>query len=452
MFSLGKKRHTSKWQNWSGSVQCTPAAIRYPVSQEEIVQLVKECRANNQGLRVVGTGHSFTPLVQTNGILLSLDKYAEVVQVDKEKMEATVLAGTKIKALGEALFEYGVAQPNLGDIDVQSIAGAISTGTHGTGVTLGSISTQVVGLTLVTASGEVVECSEEQNREIFKAAQVSVGTLGIISKVRLKVVPAYKLHYQWQRQTLSECLKNIEKYKRENRNFEFYWIPFTDAALVKFMNTTDEAVRPKNFFRRFNELVLENGVFWLLSEFCRFFPSRTQAVSKLIGSLISGGSDVNYSHKIFATPRLVKFQEMEYNIPAEHFVTVINEINECIKREKFRVHFPLECRFVRSDDIFISPASNREAAYIAVHMYKGMEYSEYFRAIEAIFRKYQGRPHWGKLHTLSGAEFRQLYPEWERFQAVRRKLDPQGFFLNEYLGTIFEGEENSVRDNFSKAE
>ncbi len=426
------------WQNWSGSVECVPTKIVYPASQEEIIAIVKDCRAQNIGLRVVGNGHSFMPLVKTDGVLMSLDKYSGIEVVDREKKQATVRAGTKIKLLGESLFVHGLAQPNLGDIDVQSIAGAISTGTHGSGVTLGSISTQVAALTLISAEGEVVECSEEQNRELFKAAQVSLGTLGIISKVTLQLVPAFKLDYSWRKLTLSGCLDNIEKYKSENRNFEFFWMPYTDAVLAKFMNPTDEPPRQKNLFRRFNELALENGVFWLLSEFSRLFPAKAPSVSKIIAASMSSGRDINYSHKIFATPRLVKFQEMEYSIPAEHFVAVLHEIDESIRRNQFRVHFPVECRFVKADDIFISPASGRDSAYIAVHMYKGMEYRPYFAAMEAIFQKYQGRPHWGKMHTDTAADLKVIYPRWDDFQAARHTLDPSGFFLNDYLKTVFE--------------
>jgi FAD-linked oxidoreductase len=425
------------WQNWSGSVSSNPSKIVYPATQAEIIAIVKDCKKRNLSLRVVGSGHSFTPLVKTEGVIMSLDNYSGVIEVDQAKQQATVLAGTKIKKLGEDLFNSGLAQPNLGDIDVQSIAGAISTGTHGTGVTLGNISSQVVALTLVTADGEVIECSAEHNREIFKAAQVSVGALGIITKVKLQCVPAYKLHYVWQKKKLSDCLDNIEKYKSENRNFEFLWFPHTDWVQAKFINKTGLEPKKNNLFKKFNDLVLENGGFWLLSEFARRFPDKAPNISKLAADLISDGSDVNYSHRIYATPRLVRFNEMEYNLPAEHFTAAIREIDRTIRQNRFKVHFPIECRFVKSDDIYLSPANGRESTYIAVHMYKGMEYKAYFEAMETIFKKYEGRPHWGKMHTRTAAELRSLYPDWAKFQAVRQQLDPQNFFLNEHLNNLF---------------
>ncbi len=436
---------TQKWQNWSGSVESTPAAIKYPTTQDEIIQIVKDCQAKKLKIRVVGSGHSFTPLVQTNGVLVSLDFYSGIEHIDVEKKQATVLAGTKIKELGELLYQQGLAQPNLGDIDVQSIAGAISTGTHGSGATLGSISTQVCGLTIINAAGEVIECSANSEPELFRAAQVSLGALGIISKVKLQLVPAFKLYFEWKRLKLSEVLFSIEKHITENRNFEFFWFPYSDYVQAKFMNITDQPAKPKSFTRRFNEIVLENGAFWLLSEFCRIFPKRSAGVSKLAANLISGGSDVNYGHKIFATPRLVKFQEMEYSLPRQYFAKALVELDAEIRRKKFRVHFPIECRFVRGDDIYLSPANERDSAYIAVHMYRGMEYKPYFEAMEAIFLRYGGRPHWGKHHSRTAADFAELYPHWQDFQTARERLDPDGLFLNDYLETVLGSLEAEVR-------
>jgi FAD-linked oxidoreductase len=424
------------WSNWSGSVTAAPSSIRHPASLEEIAAIVRECRERGCGLRVIGAGHSFTPLAWTDGVLVSLDRFAGLEHVDPAARQATARAGTQIKALGEQLFAQGLGQANLGDIDVQSIAGAISTGTHGSGATLGSISTQVVGLTLLTAAGELIECSETREREIFKAAQVSLGALGIITSVTLQLLPAYRLDYTWRRQSLAECLDHIEQYRDENRNFEFFWLPYSDNTLTKRMNVTDAPAQQKNVLRQFNELVLENGVFWAFSELCRRFPAVSPRVGALLGRLISGGRDVNYSHRIFATPRMVKFQEMEYSLPAENFVAALRAIEACIRRNRFLVHFPIECRFVHADDIYLSPAHGRASAYIAVHMYKGMAYRAYFEAVEAILRAYGGRPHWGKLHSLAARELRPLYPRWDDFQAARRRLDPDGLFLNPYLRTI----------------
>lgn len=421
------------WRNWSGSVTARPEAIRYPTTLDEVVAIVREARARGATVRAVGAGHSFTPLAQTDGVLVSLARYAGLEAVDPAARQATVRAGTTIRALGELLRAHGLAQENLGDVDAQSIAGAICTGTHGTGITLGSLSTQVVGLTLVSGTGELVRCSEQQHRELFKAAQLSLGALGIIVSVTLQLVPAFRLAYTWRRKPLARALERLEAERDANRNFELYWFPYSPWALVKRMNLAEGPARARPLLRRLNDLALENGAFWALSEVARRFPAASPRVAAICGALISGGRDVNHSHRVFASPRLVRFNEMEYSLPAARMAEAVRAIDARIRRERFQVHFPIECRYVRGDDIFLSPASGRDSAYIAVHMYRGMPYRPYFDAVERIFRALGGRPHWGKLHTLGAAELRELYPDWPRFLAARRQLDPDGVFQNGYL-------------------
>ena len=429
-----------RWQNWSGSVQGLPRQIALPSSMNELTGLIATAAGDGRHVRVVGTGHSFVPLAQTDDILISLDHLQGIESVDSERQTVTVLGGTKLKRLGEELLALGLAQENLGDINVQSIAGAVSTGTHGTGIKFGSLATQIEGLTLVTATGDVLECSAEEHPEIFKAAQVSLGMLGVIAKVRLRVVPAKVLHYRGLRKKLSDCLEHIEEYKQENTHFEFFWFPYTDAVQAKFMNETDRLPDKQSVWGDFNKVVMENWVYGMLSEACRVNPALCKRVCNISATTIANIDEVNYSARLFSTPRMVRFQEMEYNIPAEHVVDVIHEIQECIERHQFAVHFPLECRFVRSDDIWLSPAYQRESCYLAVHMYKGMPYRDYFSHIEDIYRRYQGRPHWGKMHTRTAAEFAALYPRWQDFRRVRTQLDPQGMFLNEYLYTLFDAD------------
>ena len=428
----------AEFKNWSELVCFSPREIYAPENEEALIAFIKQCAAEKRSVRVVGSGHSFTRLVETDDALISLDKIQGLISHDATKTQATVWAGTKIKALGGLLANIGMAQPNLGDIDVQSIAGAISTGTHGSGVTLGSIATQVVGLRLITATGEALDCSPTQNADVFKAAQVSFGMLGIITRVTLQCVPAYTLDYHWYAKPLSEVLAELPALK-QNRNFEFFWIPHTEQTLVKVMNATNQAPRKKGLWRRFNENVLENAVLGMLSAYTRRFPSQAPRVARLIASLVSGGHDVTASHETFATVRAVKFYEMEYNIPIEHFAAVLTEIKETIARERIAVSFPVEARFVAADDIPLSPAYQRQAAYIAVHQFKGMPHEAYFASIEAIFRRYQGRPHWGKLHTRTVDELRALYPKWADFMALRKKFDPNGMFVNRYLRPYVEG-------------
>jgi FAD-linked oxidoreductase len=434
-------RQAMRWQNWSGSVQGRPRQIARPRSIEELASVVRGLSREGRHARVVGSGHSFTPLVQTDDVLISLDAFQGIESVDAEGQRVTVLGGTKLKKLGDALLTQGLAQENLGDIDVQSIAGAISTGTHGTGIRFGSLSTQVEGLTLVTASGELLECSSERDPDIFKAAQVSMGALGVIARVTLRVVPAKRLRFRSHRERLANCITNLEQYQQENSHFEFFWLPYTEWVQAKFLNETEAPATGSNLWGTFNKVVLENGVYWVLSECCRLIPRLCKPISKLSAQAIASVDEVDYSHRLFATPRLVRFQEMEYNIPREHFRAVIAEIQACIEQRQFAVHFPVECRFVHSDDIWLSPAYQRESAYVAVHMYRGMPYQAYFQHVEAIFKRYQGRPHWGKMHTQTAESLASLYPRWHDFRRIRAALDPQGVFLNDYLRGLFGADE-----------
>ncbi|MGM7682464.1 D-arabinono-1,4-lactone oxidase [Cytobacillus sp. Hm23] len=433
-----KAVEVQRWENWSGSVVSKPAKVMYPKSIEEIILIVKQCNKTNQAIRVVGSGHSFTSLVATNDLLLSLDLLEGVEQTDRENDIVSVWAGTKLHVLGEALHKLGYAQENLGDINAQSIAGAISTGTHGTGIQFSSLATQVVEMTVVTGKGELLECSMDKNTQMFKALQLSLGALGIIVKLKLKVLPAYKLLLESKRMYLDDCLQNLDKYKTENRHFEFFWFPYSKYVQAKFVNKTNDDTTKKNITDSFNKKFIENGLYRVLSEGCRLIPSLSKSVSRLSGRVVPNERAIDDSYKVFASIRDVKFNEMEYNIPANQLANVLTEIKDMINEKKFPVHFPIECRYVKRDDIWLSPAFERDSAYIAVHMYKGMEYKDYFRSVEQICRKYNGRPHWGKMHTLTAHTLKEVYPFWNEFLQLRNDLDPNSLFLNTYLRQIFD--------------
>ncbi len=425
------------WKNWAETVICHPSEIVKPSSEDEITSIIAKAKKEGKRIRVVGNGHSFTALNNTSSILMSLENWQGVLDLDKEKSCVTVRSGTQIKALGELLHQEGLAQENLGDIDVQSIAGAISTGTHGTGVELGNLSTQVEELTFINGNGELISCSEEENHDIFKAAQISLGALGIITRIKLRCVPAYKLELQNVKGSLKECLAHLESYKKENRNFEFYYFPYTDVVQMKFSNITDNDPERGGLMQYLNDIILENGAFKVVSEISRIFPSQSRRVSRLCGSLVGESKRSTWSHQVYATARLVKFTEMEYNIPSVHYTDCMNEIIRKIEKEQYDLHFPIENRFVKGDDIWLSPAYQRDSAYVAVHMYKGMPFEKYLRDMEEIFDHYQGRPHWGKLHYKSPEKLAELYPEWNAFHAIRRKMDADGIFMNDYLASIF---------------
>jgi FAD-linked oxidoreductase len=430
-------RSGRKWSNWSGIVQAKPQTVKYPTSIEEIVKTVRLCRQERRTLRVVGSGHSFTALAASDVVLLSLDLLQGIASVDREAYTATVWAGTKLKLLGELLHFEGLAQENLGDIDVQSIAGAISTGTHGTGLLFGNIATQVLALTVVTGTGEVLHCTENSHPELFKALQISLGALGIIVQVTLRLRPSYRLRYESSRVPLATCLEKLPYLVAENRNFEFYWFPYAEPCQLKIMNETEELVTPRKISSYVNDVLLENAAFSVLSGISRMVPRLCAPISKLCAATIPVSRKIEQSHRIFATQRLVRFNEMEYNLPVETMESVIREMREKMAQEKYSVHFPIECRFAKGDDIWLSPAYERDSAYIAVHMYRGMPHEKYFADMERIFLRHGGRPHWGKLHNLHAEQLHSLYPMWEKFREVRAAIDPNNIFLNSYLRRIF---------------
>ncbi|SDW30823.1 FAD-linked oxidoreductase [Marininema mesophilum] len=426
------------WKNWSGSVECHPVEIARPVTVEEVVDVVRRAAFIGRTIRAVGSGHSFTPLVETDEILVSLEGLQGVVKIDPDRQEATVRAGTPLSVLGLALEEQGWAMENLGDIDAQTIAGAISTGTHGTGVNFGSISSQVVAITFVTADGEIMTHTKEENPETLCGSRISLGSLGLIVEIKLRVFPRYLLQLESRRMGLQEVLNSLENLKRENRHFEFYWFPYTEIVQAKRINKTDLPATRGGWWGGFSRNVLENGLFWCLSEGARIQPRISEKVSRLSAWGIPSVKETGVSRHIFVTPRKVRFFEMEYSIPAEALPSVLEEMKSRILQERFAVHFPVECRFVCGEENWLSPAFGRDSAFVAVHMYKGMEWRPYFRAMEEIFLRYQGRPHWGKMHGLKAEQFAEMYPHWEDFQELRSRMDPQGVFLNPYLKTILD--------------
>lgn len=425
------------WSNWSGSSSSTPHKIVYPASINEVSEVVKQSYEQNTKVRIVGSGHSFTALVPTDATLISLDEMQGIQHMDQEKLIAQVWAGTKLKLLGESLHALGYAQENLGDVNFQSIAGAASTGTHGTGIYFGSVATQVAGITAVTADGSIVECDEQNNPELFKAMQVSLGSLGVVVQVKLRVVPAWRMDFESKRMKFDECMSQLDHLCQNNRHFEFFLFPYSDDVQVKLMNLTDDEPSKSSLWNNFNKVVLENGAFWVMSECSRLIPKLSRSVSRLSAKAAPVMKQIGHSHQMFATPRFVKFNEMEYNIPAQHMQAALEEVRACIEKNQFAVHFPLECRYVKGDDMWLSPAYGRDSAYIAAHMYKGMPHEAYFKALEDIFLKYEGRPHWGKLHTLKASQLAERYPKWQEFTRIRKELDPKGIFLNKYLEGIF---------------
>jgi FAD-linked oxidoreductase len=429
----------ASWSNWSGGVRCEPERLGRPANEAELAAAVRD---GVGPVRVVGSGHSFTALGETTGTLISLDGLAGVVSADAGALTATVKAGTKIHALGRPLFDLGLGLKNQGDIDRQAIAGAVGTGTHGTGPTLGSLSAEVKGFRLVTASGEVLDCSATSNAEVFEAGRVSMGTLGVMSEITLGVRKAYKLREKNWVMPAAACWRDIAKLKEQSRHFEFFWFPHSASVVAKSLEETAEDVAAplssEQMFARGERVSSDQRAFKMGCEIARVVPALSARLQRFYTNASMGASSrARWSHEIFPSSRTVRFNEMEYAVPAANGVDCIREVAEAIVKYKVPGVFPLEFRFVKADDIWLSPFYKRDAVTISVHQYHRQPFETLFGVAEAIFRRYGGRPHWGKLHSLKFAELERLYPRWGDYQALRRRLDPQGKFLNSYLKQLF---------------
>ena len=422
------------WRNWSGEVSCDPVHYHEPRTEEGIRDIVD--RADPEGtIRVAGSGHSFSEVVPSDDTLVSLSSFTGVTDVDKGANQATVRAGTELRDLGETLADHGLAMRNMGDIDRQTIAGALATGTHGTGIDLGILSTQVVKLRLVTGDGQIRTLTPDDGDQ-FRAAQVSLGALGITTEVTLQLDPAYSLHEQTWVAPIDELLDDLERLRAENRNFEFFWFPHTDKALVKTLNKTD-ADPTRTVPYQLDERV-ENV---LLEAICRLsvrFPSLSPRLARLFAQGLSGGEAIGPSREIYPTRRTVRFNETEYGVPADDGPRVVRDLRDHISRNEQTVLFPVEFRYARGDDILLSPAHGRDSAFLSVHAYHRKPHESFFEACQSIFREYGGRPHWGKMHPGDSDQLRSRYPEWDTFNEVRRAFDPDRLFLNEHLTQLFD--------------
>lgn len=420
------------WRNWAGNQRCAPTRVEHPAGAAALADVVRSAYR----VKAVGSGHSFTDIAVTDGVQVVLDRHASLLSVDRESGRVTAQAGMTLLALNKALAAHGLAMPNLGDIAYQTIAGAVSTATHGTGVRFGGIATQVVGLELVTADGSVVQCSADEEPEVFACARVGLGALGVVSAVTLQCVPSFRLHAVEEPMRLAAVLRDLDKHVAENDHFEFFYVPHTEWALTKRNNRTEAPVggMPRWKWVR-DKVLMENVAFGAVVRLGRRFPS---LIPRLATALPSGGRTeyVKASYDVFATPRWVRFYEMEYSVPIEAGPECLERVRSLIDSSGWRISFPIEVRFTAGDDIPLSTANGGPRCYIAVHVYRGMDYEPYFKGVEAIMRSVGGRPHWGKLHFRTADDLAPVYPEWDRFQAVRRKLDPEGKFSNSYSNRV----------------
>ena len=424
------------WSNWAGNQSVDNVSLFKPRTEEEIQRAVQFAIANKLRVKAVGSGHSFTAIALSEDVLLDLSNYNSVTAVDKIAKTVTVQSGIQLSKMNLILQSNGLAMQNLGDITYQTIAGAISTSTHGTGIKFTGIANQVVALRLVLADSSVVDCSATSNAELFNCARVGLGALGVISTVTLQLVPAFNLAVIEQPMRVDELLENLDQHIADNDHFEFFWVPHTGWALTKRNNRTLDATKTMGKMSHwYSKTLMENYAFGAV---CMLGRARPSLIPKLAKALPASGRNEysDSSFKVFASKRIVKFYEMEYAIPREACAEALNRVRRLVEDSGFFLNFPVEVRFTAPDEIPLSTASNRESAYIAVHIYKGMDFVPYFKAVESIMNSYQGRPHWGKLHFQNSETLAPRYPKWDLFQSVRNQVDQDRLFSNSYLETV----------------
>lgn len=389
-----------EWSNWSGGLRFTPGRIATPESEDELCDLVRRAAAAGTTVRPVGAGHSTAPLVETGGVLVSMERFRGVAAHDAAACEASVRAGTRLHELGGQLFRLGMAMENLGDVDTQAIAGVVSTGTHGSGKRLGSLSSTVVGMRLVNGEGEVVEVDADRDPDGLRAAQVSLGALGVATAVRLRLLPAFRLRRrEWCART-DDCLAHLDDLAERHRGMDFYWYPRRDDVKIRTLDPADDDPIDVSFARRVEERV-------------------------------------GWSHEVVPQRRDLRFHEMEYALPAAAGPACFRAVRRRVmERHRATVGWRVLYRTIAADDALLSPFSGRDSVTISLHQNASLPYRDYFADVEPIFLACGGRPHWGKVHNLRAADLRPRYPEWDEFLAVRERMDPGGTFLNPYLRAL----------------
>ncbi len=418
------------WRNWSGSQRCEPDARKAPATLAELQELI----ASSQGtVRPVGAGHSFTALVPTDGTIVSLARISGVVDHDPDTLQATILAGSRLGDIGQPLEDVGQALINMPDIDEQALGGCLGTATHGTGATIGCMPTFVREIEFVDARGELVTCSPNNNAEVFQAAQVSMGSLGVMTRVRLQNQAPYRMRRETKWMAFDDILAIAQDEADRHRNFEFYYVPFTGMGFTDAHDYTDEPIGSTE------KIDGNEGVQDLKTarDLLQDWPKMREFILGTYMRTLDDEVTIESSWKNYASERNVRFNEMEYHLPREHGIAALREVREVLESRHREVFFPIEVRWVAGDDIWLSPFHGRDTMSIAVHRYFEEDFTPYFKSIEPIFRKYNGRPHWGKLNTLGQDELRALYPRWDDFKRVRAALDPGGRFLNDYLRSLF---------------
>jgi L-gulono-1,4-lactone dehydrogenase len=444
----GSAAAPAAWRNWAGNVSASPRRQAFPASAAEVAAEVKRAAADGLTVRMTGSGHSFTPTAVSDGVLLRSDKFTAIRSIDHAAGTVTAEAGCPLHLLNAALLARGLSLANMGDIQVQTVAGATQTGTHGTGRDVGGMAAQIAGLELVLADGRIVNCSAESpgggitgsdgaEINLFDAARVGLGALGVVSAVTFKVVPAFLLRAREEPMTWSQVISRLDELCADNEHFEFYWFPHSEGCLTKRNNRADGPASPLPRWRYLlDDEFLSNSVFGATSWLGHRVPAVIPAINSAASRALGARTYTDAAYRVFTSPRRVRFKEQEYAIPRATLSDVLAEVRSLFQRRDWRISFPIEVRVTPPDDVWLSTANGRDSAYIAIHVFRSSPHEEYFRDVEALMTAVGGRPHWGKMHTRDAGYLADAYPKMSDFTAIRDLLDPERRFGNGYLRQV----------------
>lgn len=430
-------RTSGTWRNWAGNASARPLRTVAPSTTEALAEIVRRAAEDGLPVKAVGTGHSFTSVATTGGVLVRPERMSGVRRIDRAAGTVTVAAGTPLKQLNQVLASEGLSLTNMGDIMDQTVAGATSTGTHGTGRDSASLAAQIVGLELVLADGSVLRCSGTENADVFAAARLGIGALGILTELTLAVEPLFLLAAREEPMSFARVTSEFDELVAENEHFEFYWFPHTENCNTKRNNRSIAPPRPLSRVRGWvDDELLSNGVFQAACSLGRAAPVTVPTIARVSSRALSARTYSDIPYKVFTSPRRVRFLEMEYALPREAAMRALAELKTMTESSRLRVSFPVEVRTAPADDIPLSTASGRDTAYLAMHVYRGTPHEAYFTAAERIMTAHGGRPHWGKLHSRDARYLAEVYPRHGEFVALRDRLDPQRRFGNDYLRRV----------------
>lgn len=434
----------SEWSNWSGLESARPARVEQPGDTQAVVAAVERARAEGTTVKMVGTGHSFTAISAPEHTMLRPGGMQGIIAVDRDAMTVTALAGTHLKDLNAGLEVLGLSLHNMGDIAEQTLAGATSTGTHGTGGVAASIAAQIAGLELVTGTGEVVRASAEENPELLEFARIGLGALGVLTTITFNVEPLFALEANETPMSWDEALDGFDERIAAHHHVDSYWFPHANRFLTKTNDRLDvdltrleEELDPLPRWRAWlDDEFLSNTLFDALNRVVNRVPSTIPRFNEASSRLLSARSYSDIAHKVFITPRTSVFKEMEYALPREAGLPALREARAALDASNLKITFPVEIRTSPTDDIPLSTSTGRDSLYLAFHTHHDADHRAYFALMEPIMRAHDGRPHWGKVHTRTAADLAPAYPRFEEFLALRDRLDPDRVFANPYLRRV----------------